>query len=114
MKGIGGNTQLIFQVSTSEKNAIGEQVQTWNDVQAIKGWLDLSSGDSGYTTYYAKIQESTHMFIADYVPLDERIKAETSRAVIDGLLYDVKLIDNPMNLKEGSHWEIYLKFTGGQ
>ena len=114
MNGIGGNTELIFQISTTAKNAIGEQEQTWHDVQKIKGWLDLSAGDSGYTSYYAKIQESTHMFIADYVPLDKRIKAETSRAVIDGLRYDVKLIDNPMNLKEGSHWEIYLKYTGGQ
>lgn len=112
MKGIGGNTKLTFQISTTTKNGIGEQVQSWVDVQTIKGWLDLSSGSSGYTTYNAKIQESTHVFVADYVPLDARIKAENSRAIIDGGRYDVTLIDNPMGMK--AQLEIYLKFTGGQ
>ena len=114
MKGIGGNTDLIFQIATTKKNSIGEQEKTWADVQTIKGWLDLSSGNSNYTTYNAKVQESTHMFIADYVHLDARIKAENSRAIIDGGRYDVTLIDNPMGLKQGSQLEIYLKYTGGQ
>lgn len=114
MIGIGGNTELIFQTSTDTKNSIGEQEQTWTDVQMIKGWLDLASGDSRYDAYYAKVQESTHVFIADYVPLDGRIEAEKARAIIDGKRYDVKLIDNPMGMKAGSQWEIHLKFTGGQ
>lgn len=114
MKGIGGNTELIFQVSTNTKNIIGEQESTWKDVQMIKGWLDLSSGSSNYTTYNAKVQESTHIFIADYVLLDSRIKAENARAIIDGGRYDVMLLDNPMGMEAGSQWEIYLKFTGGQ
>ena len=67
MKGIGGNIKAMIQVCTSAKNDIGEHVQTWTDAQSIKGWLDLSSGESRYTTYHAKIQESTHIFIADYV-----------------------------------------------
>lgn len=114
MKGIGGNTKLIFQVKTTTKNAIGEHEETWKDVQMINGWLDLSSGNSNYTTYNAKVQESTHLFIADYVPLDARIKAENARAIIDGARYDVMLLDNPMGMKQGSQWEIYLKYTGGQ
>lgn len=116
MRGIGGNTELIFQteIETGTRNSIGEAELAWQDVQTIKGWLDLSTGDSRYSAYYAKIQESTHIFIADYVPLDSRIEAETSRAIIDGKRYDVKLIDNPMGMKQGSQWEIYLKFTGGQ
>lgn len=114
MKGIGGNTELIFQVGKGIRNSIGEVEVTWADVQTIKGWLDLSSGDSRYDAYYAKVQESTHVFIADYVPLDSRIKAETTSAVIDGKRYDVKLLDNPMGMRQGSQWEIYLKYTGGQ
>jgi head-tail adaptor len=114
MKGIGGNLAATIQVPTVTKNAIGEHVTTWEDVQTIKGWLDLSSGNSGYTTYYAKIQESTHIFIADYVQLDSRIQAENSRAIINGKRYDVMLIDNPMEMGSGSQLEIYLKFTGGQ
>ena len=114
MKGIGGNIKAMIQVCTSAKNDIGEHVQTWTDAQQIKGWLDLSSGESRYTTYHAKIQESTHVFIADYVPLDSRITAESSRMVINGKRYDVLLIDNPMEMGTGSQLEIYLKFTGGQ
>ena len=114
MKGIGGNTKAIIQVFTKTKNEIGEMVKTWADAQTIKGWLDLQSGDSRNTTFNAKIQESTHIFIADYVPLDSRITAEGARMVINGKRYDILLIDNPMELKTGSQWEFYLRFTGGQ
>ena len=114
MKGIGGNLTATVQVNTITKNEIGESVKTWTAVQAIKGWLDLSSGDSKYVTFSAKLQESTHIFIADFVPLDPRIAAENSRMVINGKRYDILLIDNPMELGSGSQLEFYLKFTGGQ
>lgn len=114
MKGIGGNLAATIQVPTITKNAIGEHVETWEDVQTIKGWLDLSSGSSGYTNYNAKIQESTHLFIADYVKLNSKIQAENSRAIINGKRYDIMLIDNPMEMGSGSQLEIYLKYTGGQ
>ena len=112
MKGIGGNTKAIVQVYTANTNEIGENVKTWADVQTIKGWLDLQSGDSKYTTFHAKIQESTHVFVMDYVKLDSRIKAENSRLIIGGNRYDIMLIDNPMEMNQ--QLEIYLKFTGGQ
>lgn len=112
MKGIGGNTTATLQVKTATKNAIGEQVPTWKDVQTIKGWLDLQSGEAKYNTYYAKIQESTHIFVCDYVELDANITAENARAVIHGKAYDIKLIDNPMEMNQ--QLEIYLKYTGGQ
>ena len=114
MKGIGGNIKAIIQVYKTAKNDISEHVQTWTDAQTIKGWLDLSSGEASYANYNAKIQESTHIFIADYVSLDSRITAETSRMVINGKRYEVLLIDNPMELGTGSQLEFYLKFTGGQ
>ena len=120
MKGIGGNTQAIIQVKTFSKDengkyirdSIGSIVKDWEDAQTIKGWLDLASGDTRYTTYYAKIQESTHIFMADYVNLDERISAENARMRINGKLYDIVLIDNPMELNQ--QLEFYLKYTGGQ
>lgn len=112
MKGIGGNTKLTIQTSTAIQNEIGESELVWADTQTIKGWLDLASGDSRYSTYYAKVQESTHIFIADYVPI--KTTAENARAVINGKLYDIMLIDNPMELQAGSQLEIYLKYTGAQ
>lgn len=113
MKGIGGKTTASIQAVTAiEKNAIGEQVEKWETVQNLKGWLDLASGTSSYSTYFAKIQESSHIFVADYVELDSRIKAEKARFIINGKRYDVMLIDNPMELNE--QLEIYLKYTGGR
>lgn len=109
---IGGNKLAEIQISTTTKNAISEQVKAWETVQSLKGWLDLQGGESKYTTYNAKMQESTHIFLADYVQLDSKIKAENSRAVIDGEVYDIMLLDNPMEMN--LQWEIYLKYTGGQ
>lgn len=112
MKGIGGNTKALIQVQTVTKNEIGERIKDWVGVQSIKGWLDFQSGEARYSTYNAKIAESTHLFIADYVELDSRINAENARMVVNGKRYDILLIDNPMEMNQ--QLEIYLKFTGGQ
>lgn len=109
---IGGNTTAEIKIRSTTLNEIGGTSKTWTTVQSIKGWLDLSGGDSKYTTYNAKVQESTHVFVADYVSLDARIKAENSRLVVGGKVFDILLIDDPMELHE--QWEIYLKYTGGQ
>lgn len=114
MKGIGGNVTAIIQTSATTTNEIGEQVQTWTDAATLRGWLDLSGGDSKYTVYNAKVQESTHVFVADYQALPADITAENSRLICNGKRYDVLLIDNPMEMQNGSQLEIYLKFTGGQ
>lgn len=110
---IGGNTIATFQIkSGTTTNKIGQRVTKWQNVQKITGFLDLTGGDSKYTTFNAKLQESTHIFISDYVSLDSSIKAENSRVIIDSGRYDVMLIDDPMGLHR--QLEIYLKYTGGQ
>ena len=136
---IGGNTLALFQVKDGGKtNAIGEREHNWVDVASSKGWLDLSGGESKYTTYNAKIQESTHIFLCDYqtfkglsgewvwdtlnfisgeistLTSDKKVDvtSENARMLIDGLIYQIMLIDDPMNLHQ--HLEIYLKFVGGQ
>ena len=109
---IHGNTRMQLQVKKVVTNAISEQETVWETVQTLFGWIDQTGGETNFTTYNAKIQESTHMFFADYVELSSRIKAENSRAVIDGYVYDITLIDDPMNMHQ--QWEIFLKYTGGQ
>ncbi len=112
MKGIGGNITADIQIRTAVENIIGEQSEAWETVQLLTGWLDLQSGDSKYQTYSAKMQESTHVFVCDYVTLSAKVKAENSRLLINGKTYAIMLIDNPMELNK--QLEIYLKFTGGQ
>jgi len=124
---IGGNTTAILQVQAgTSKNKIGERNPMWVNVVINKkanltGWLDQQSGDSKYTTANAKMQESTHIFLCDYVPIPDTlevegikypVKAETTRMVVNSQVYDVMLIDDPMGLHQ--QLEIYLKYTGGQ
>ena len=80
---IGGNIEATLQQKTgSTTNHIGERIQTWSDYHHFQnGWLDLSNGDSKYT-YDAKLQESTHIFITDYTPIDR--KADNKRMVVNG------------------------------
>ena len=108
---IGGNIKATIQTYEVHENAIGEKVKSWLDKQTLTGWLDLAGGSSNYVTYASKVQESTHVFLCDYVPLDADIKAENARMVIGGKAYDIMIIDNPMELCQ--QLEIYLKYTGG-
>lgn len=109
---IGGNVKAEIQTFTSSENEIGESVKSWETTQELTGFIDLSGGDSRYTVFDAKVQESTHIFICDYTLLNPSVTAENSRMKINGRIYDIKLIDNPMELCE--QLEIYLKLTGGQ
>ena len=108
MENIGGNIYAMLQKKEITKNAIGESIDTWNDYKEIYGFLDLSSGSSTYGNYNAKIQESTHLFIMDYEELE--INETNSRLICNDKVYEITLIDNPMNLNE--HIEIYLKYVG--
>lgn len=108
MENIGGNIYAMLQKKEITKNAIGESIDVWNDYKEIYGFLDLSSGSSTYGNYNAKIQESTHLFIMDYEELE--INETNSRLICNNKIYEITLIDNPMNLNE--HIEIYLKYVG--
>ena len=118
---IGGNVEAVLQVNVPIENRIGEAVDVWHDVMPLTGFLDLSAGDSKYTTFNAKIQESTHVFVCDFKPIpatfevegkDVGVKAENARMVANSQEFDVMLIDDPMGLHK--QLEIYLKYTGGQ
>lgn len=110
---IGGNINGVLQLRSTEKNEIGEAVANWSDTVALFGWLDLSGGDSKHTVYNAKVQESTHIFICDYTDVSRYgLTSENCRMVVNGMIYEVLLIDNPMELNQ--QLEIYLKFVGGQ
>lgn len=136
---IGGNLTALIQVKDEgTKNSIGERIHQWVDVASVKGFLDLSSGDTYNNTFSARIQESTHIFLCDFQSFtglsgqwvwdtmcfvngkittarSEReidVTSENARLLIDGQIYNIQLIDDPMHLHQ--HLEIYLKFIGGQ
>lgn len=109
---IGGNTNLVLQARKTAQNEIGEDVESWENVQTLFGWLDYSSGEAGRTAYDTKLMQSTHFFIGDYVPINPRINEEDCRAVCNGETYDIKKIDDPMGLHR--QIEIFLSYTGAQ
>lgn len=105
---IDGNIEAVFQEKQlTGRDAIGSRIYSWVDVAAVTGFLDLSGGEADYT-YNAKLEESTHLFICDYVDLN--FTSENTRVVINSVCYDILLIDDPMELHE--QLEIYLKYTG--
>lgn len=112
---IGGNLHAMVQVKQNgSKNKIGEREPIWVDCMDLLGWLDLSGGDSKHINFHAKIQESTHIFICEFVPLtclNKEVTSENARMVIGGNAYEILLIDNPMQMNE--HLELYLKYVGG-
>ena len=134
---IDGNLIGTFQTQTTKKNSIGEGVLVWSDVIQKKGFLDYVTGDVNFEMN-AKIQESTHIFLCDFqsfkglsgkwvwnpfsfvngvistATLDEKVDvtSENARIIIEGQIYNLQFIDDPMNLHQ--HLEIYLKFVGGQ
>lgn len=136
---IGGNITALIQVKDKgKKNAIGEREHEWIDVIDLLGWLDYQSGQNSYSTYDAKVQETTHVFICSFlnckqlskkwvwnsfnfingiiksISQDEKVDltSENARMIMNGNIYQILLIDDPMGMHQ--HLEIYLKFVGGQ
>ena len=135
---IDGNITAIVQIrDEGQKNAIGERTHEWTDVVKLFGYLDFQSGQNTYNTYNAKVQETTHIFICDFrnyerlsgdwiwnpftitngivessVPGSEgqSVTSENGRMVVNGNIYDILLIDDPMGMHQ--HLEIYLKYVG--
>lgn len=108
---IGGNTiiQLMKKVD-NVLNDIGEDSGTFEEYLSFEGFLDYVSGEVGSANFNALINESTHIFVSDYIEIKE--EEEKLIAVINNKTYEIKYIDNPMGLNE--QLEIYLKLIGGQ
>lgn len=136
MKKIGGNTTAYLQIKTSTPNEIGELVPSWTTVMTFVGWLDMMGGEASFRNYNAKIQESTHVFVADFdagtvvvddvtwVPTSKELQKQdgdivvitevtpdVARLLVNGDVYDISFVDDPMELHY--QWEFYLKFVGG-
>lgn len=93
-------------------NEIGEKEIKWVDAFSFGGVLGLQSGDSKYSNFNAKIEESTHILICDYQADIYTLRNNNTRIRAKGMMYDVLLIDNPDELD--IHLEIYLRYVGGQ
>lgn len=111
MENIGGNiTAFVLKKTSDGHNEIGEATIIWEEAFSHPGWLSLQSGDSKYSNFNAKIEESTHVFLCDYHPGIYALADQDTRLIIKGKMYDVLLIDNPDERDE--QLEIYLRKVG--
>ena len=110
MAKIGGNIIGTIQTKTTAKNAIGEAVKTWADAFELRGWLGMQAGEQKHSTFNAKIEESTHVFLCDYHSGAYALADRDTRMIIKGHVYDVTFIDNPDEMD--AQLEIYLRKVG--
>lgn len=106
---IGGNLTAIIQVKNATTNELGENVLTWTDKCKLKGWLDLSSGNSNYS-HNTKSEDSTHVFISDYDPDVRNLDITQCRLKTKDRVYEIRFIDDPMEIHD--HLEIILTLVG--
>lgn len=113
LKKVEGNTPFVIQKKgASTVNAIGEKEPNWVDAVSFEGVLALQSGDSKYSNFNKKVEESSHILMCDYNADIYDLAEQDTRVIAKGKMYDVLLIDNPDELD--IHLEIYLRFVGGQ
>lgn len=110
MARIGGNIQAVLQSCQPFKNEYGEGVNQWTDAVTLTGWLGLQSGEQKRSSFNAKIEESTHVFLCDFDPAAYALADSDTRMLIKGVVYDTLLIDNPDEMD--SQLEIYLRKVG--
>jgi hypothetical protein len=118
MANIGGNIRAEIQKKITETDEYGNPkrdergvaITSWKGVCTFPGWLAMQSGDSKYTNFSAKVEESTHVFLSDFIKSVYALADENTRLVINKTVYDVLLIDNPQEMDE--QLEIYLRRVG--
>ena len=115
---------------TTVSNTYAEEIKTPFYGEGLDGLMRARSGDlrgivNGidydvfnpetdphiFQNYNAKISESSHYYITDYYRALANQDPEVCKMLIDGKIYDVQWIDDPMGMHE--HLEIYLKAVGG-
>jgi len=106
---IGGNVTCKLMLAEFAQNEIGENERTLTEYKQLNGWLDLATDTTNRTNFNAKVSESTHVFVCDYVEISKGIR---DLVFIDGsdFQYDITMIDNPMGLNR--QIEIMLKRVG--
>lgn len=120
MKSIGGNIELVLKRKNGfTTNEIGERIPSYIDYITLNGYLDMSNTITSHSTYNAKVQDSSHYFVCDYVEFptftDEKGLSRVAvpsdlKAYCNGKEYDVLWVDNPMELNY--QYEIYLEYKG--
>ena len=105
---IGGNVELtVYNKLSHDKNEIGEVEPSNSEGEKIMGFLDYISGSADLSKFYAKVEESTHVFICDYADNVWMFNSAVTKCGVTGY---GDFVDDPMGLHQ--HIEVYLKYIG--
>lgn len=96
---------VTIQRVTKVSNGMGGYSEQWTDLLTYNGVVDQLSG-SEVVAANQLAPSSTHILIGEYT---EGI-TEKDRVLFHEKIYDIKNIDNPMNLNQ--HLEILLEYKG--
>lgn len=108
---VGGNLTATVQIKTLTENDIGEYVAEWgNHIESVKGWLDSAGGNSTRQSHKTKSEDSTHVYICDFDSRLRDLDTTQCRFVCRDKIYEIKYVDDPMELHD--HLEITLKLVG--
>lgn len=95
---------VMIQRHSSVSNGFGGFTETWENHIEYDGVLDQLSGNE-YVKADKTFPGSTHILIGPIADI-----TESDRVLIGNKQYDVKNVDNPMNLDY--HLEILLEYKG--
>ena len=96
---------IVIQRYTAISNGVGGYTQTWSNlIDDYDGIFDQLSGNERLSA--DKISpNSTHILIGGVVDVKE-----SDRVIHNNKIFDVKNVDDPMNM--GRHLEILLEYKG--
>lgn len=94
----------MIQRYTSVSNGFGGESHTWADHLEYEGVLDQLSGNE-FVKADKVFPGSTHILIGPVADI-----TESDRVIFNNKQYDVKNVDNPLNLNR--HLEILLEYKG--
>ena len=108
---VGGNLNATIQIKTLTENDIGENVAEWvNYIESVNGWLDSAGGSSTRQSHKTKSEDSSHVYICDFDSRLRDLDTTQCRFVCRDRIYEIKYVDDPMELHD--HLEISLKLVG--
>lgn len=95
---------VTIQRFTSVSNGMGGYIEDWVNHMDYDGVIDQLSGNEKVVANQLS-PTSTHVLIGSVVDITEK-----DRVVFEGKVYDVKNVDDPMNLHR--HLECLLEYKG--
>lgn len=116
MKKVGGNTRGTLRRIKFKTNNLGineaDETDTGNSICDLNGHLDLLTGGAKLTASTKILEESTHVFVCEYIDLvgkyDLDIHSYEGLVLsVNGINHKVTYIDDPMWLH--AHLEVFLK-----